>query len=104
MKPVKRKTMGKVSQSHTDSEHRNVGYPKCNCKNVAQRAQVAALHQGIRLGVRRKHLAKKWQPLICRVSPRTKAIIAQAAADTGEGFGAVIDFIVADYENRLRKE
>lgn len=96
--------MEKVSRPHTDSEHRNVGYPECSCKNVAQRAQIAALHQGIRLGVRRKHSAKKGQLLICCLTPRTKAIIAQAAADTGEGIGAVIDFIVADYERRLRKE
>ena len=59
---------------------------------------------GARPGAGRKALAEKRQLLSCRISVRTKETITKVARETGEGVGAVIDFIVADYERRLRNE
>ena len=59
---------------------------------------------GARPGAGRKKVVSKRVTLSCRVAPATRAKLQDIAKETGEGIGAVIDFILNDYEKRVAAE
>lgn len=59
---------------------------------------------GARKGAGRKPDPDKRTLLSCRVAQPTLQLLKETAEETGQGIGAVLDFIVEDYKRRVEAE
>lgn len=73
-------------------------------KKTKEMSEQKFSHGGPRAGAGRKPDPDKRVLLSCRVAQPTLHTLKGTAKDTGQGIGAVLDFIISEYQRRVEAE